>query len=116
MANCLGTTTLTRKSAISRAWSMALPIPSPAGVFTISAPSAAIRFRFPTLNRSGTTKATSGSIRLAASAIPMPVLPAVGSMVVPPESRSPRLSIRYLVEIRPTVARVHRAAPAHPDS
>ena len=107
---------MTGKSAISRAWSMASPIPSPAGVFTISAPSAAIRFRFSTLNRSGTTKAASGSIRLAASTIPMPVLPAVGSMVVPPGSRFPRSSIHYRVKIRPIVARVHRAAPAHPDS
>ena len=95
---------------------MTSPIPSPAGVFTISAPSAAIRLRFPTLNRSETTKAASGSIRLAAGAIPMPVLPAIGSMVVPLGSKSPRSSIHYRVKIQPIVASVHRAAPAHPDS
>ncbi len=49
---------------------------------------------FSTEKRSGTTKTASRSSRPAATAMPMPVLPAVGSMIVPPGSTSPRSSMR----------------------
>jgi len=90
----LGTTASSSSSAISWARSMANPIPSSLGVLTTSAPSARMSCCFSTENRSGTTNTAFSPNCLAATASPIPVLPAVGSTTVPP---SPRRRVRACV-------------------